>query len=72
LDPDDAPISSLANDFVNVVYAIALGLMVVGVQGGYTEVQKFVMHEAYTVGEVFIDAYGLPEPTPGAVQRSVL
>lgn len=46
LDPEDNGTAALAHAFVGVVYAVALGLMVVGVQSGYAEVEMVVMKEA--------------------------
>jgi len=54
--------AALVHAFVGVLYAVALGLMVVGVQSGYSEVQMVVMKEAYLAEDLYIDADGLSEP----------
>lgn len=59
LDPEDNDTAALAHAFVGVLYAVALGLMVVGVQSDYTEVEMVVMKEAYLAGDLYIDSTGL-------------
>ena len=59
LDPEDNDTAALAHAFVGVLYAVALGLMVVGVQSDYTEVEMVVMKEAYLAGDLYIDSEGL-------------
>ena len=59
LDPEDNDTAALAHAFVGVLYAVALGLMVVGVQSDYTEVEMAVMKEAYLAGDLYIDSEGL-------------
>jgi len=59
LDPEDNGTATLAHAFVGVLYAVALGLMVVGVQSGYTEVEMVVMKEAYLAGDLYLDSEGL-------------
>jgi hypothetical protein len=61
LDPEDNGTAALAHAFVGVLYAVALGLMVVGVQSGYTEVEMIVMKEAYLAGDLYLDSEGLSE-----------
>jgi len=61
LDPEDNSTAALAHAFVGVLYAVALGLMVVGVQSGYTEVEMVVMKEAYFAGDLYLDSKGLSE-----------
>ena len=55
LDSEDNSAAALAHAFVGVLYAVALGLMVVGVQSGYAEVEMVVMKEAYLTGDLYID-----------------
>lgn len=50
---------NLTHALAGVLYAVALGLMVVNVQSGYTEVKLVVMKEANLIGDLYIDAHGL-------------
>jgi len=59
IHPDDNGTAAFAHAFVAVLYAVALGLMVVGVQSSYSEVEMVVMKEAYIAGDLYIDAEGL-------------
>lgn len=69
LDPEDNGAAALAHAFVGVLYAVALGLMVVGVQSAYTEVEMVVMKEAYFVGDLYVDSEGLSEPGSSEIQE---
>ena len=69
LDSEDNSTAALAHAFVGVLYAVALGLMVVGVQSGYAEVEMVVMKEAYLTGDLYIDSNGLSEPDRSEIQR---
>ena len=53
---------AVVHAFVGVLYAVALGLMVVGVQGSYADVEMAVMREAALSGDLFVDVSGL-EPS---------
>lgn len=69
LHADDNGTAGLAHSFVGVLYAVALGLMVVGVQSSYSEVETVVMKEAYLAGDLYIDAEGLSGQDSIEVQR---
>jgi len=69
MDPEDNGTAALAHAFVGVLYAVALGLMVVGVQSGYTEVEMVVMKEAYLAGDLYIDSEGLSEQGGLRIQK---
>lgn len=69
LDPEDNGAAALAHAFVGVLYAVALGLMVVGVQSDYTEVEMVVMKEAYLSGDLYIDSEGLSGPGGSEIQK---
>ncbi len=56
---DDNDAVALTHAFAGVLYAVALGLMVVNVQSGYTEVKAVVMQEANQIEDIYIDASGL-------------
>lgn len=43
LDPEDNSTTELAHAFVGVLYAVALSLMVVGVQSDYTETVRVLL-----------------------------
>lgn len=62
LSPEDTGTASFTHAFIGVLYAVALGLMVVGVQGGYSHVQELVMTEANLAGDLYRDIEGLHEP----------
>ena len=68
LNPEDNDTAALAHAFVGVLYAVALGLMVVGVQGDYTEVEMTVMREAYLAGDLYVDSEGLAGPGGSDIQ----
>ena len=59
LHAEDNDTAGLAHAFVGVLYAVALGLMVVGVQSGYSEVETVVMKEANQAGDIYMNAEGL-------------
>ncbi len=69
LAPADNSTAAFAHAFVGVLYAVALGLMTVGVQGAYTEVEMVVMKEAYSAGDLYVDSEGLPEPSRSDIQN---
>ena len=60
--------ATLAHAFIGVLYAVALGLMVVGVQGTYSDVEMTVMKEANLSGDLYFDLTGLDEPARTAFQ----
>lgn len=68
LSPEDNSTAALAHAFVGVLYAVALGLMVVGVQSGYAEVEEVVMKEAYLAGDLYLDSEGLDEKDHTKIQ----
>lgn len=49
----------LTHAFAGMLYAVALGLMVINVQSSYSEVKMVVMQEANLTENLFIDASGL-------------
>ena len=71
LDPEDNGTAALAHAFVGVLYAVALGLMVVAVQSDYTEVEMVVMKEAYLAGDLYIDSEGLSGPGRSEIQEQI-
>ncbi|MFT4861044.1 MAG: hypothetical protein ACI95C_000245 [Pseudohongiellaceae bacterium] len=56
---DDNGAMAVVHAFVGVLYAVALGLMVIGVQGSYADVEMAVMREAALSGDLYVDANGL-------------
>jgi hypothetical protein len=50
---------AVVHAFVGVLYAVALGLMVIGVQGSYADVEMAVMREAALSGDMYVDVSGL-------------
>jgi len=59
VERDDNDAIGLTHAFAGVLYAVALGLMVINVQSGYSEVEMLVMHEANLTADLYIDATGL-------------
>lgn len=72
LNPEDNGTAGFVHAFIGVLYAVALGLMVVGVQGGYSDVEKVVMAEAYLTGDLYRDVEGLAEPIRSELQSLIL
>lgn len=68
LAPEDTATASFTHAFIGVLYAVALGLMVVGVQGGYSHVETLVMTEANLAGDLYRDIEGLNEPARTELQ----
>ena len=68
LNVQDNNTAALAHAFIGVLYAVALGLMVVGVQSGYAEVEVVVMKEAYLSADLYIDSEGLPQEQSAKIQ----
>lgn len=68
LDPENTSTASFIQAFIGVLYAVALGLMVVGVQGGFSHVETLVMTEANLAGDLYRDIEGLNEPTKSELQ----
>lgn len=54
-NPEDTATASFTHAFIGVLFAVALGLMVVGVQGGYAHVETLVMTEANLAGDLYRD-----------------
>ncbi len=59
----------LTHSFAGMLYAVALGLMVINVQSGYSEVKMVVMKEANLIENLFIDASGLQSPSATEIQQ---
>ncbi|MES3007658.1 MAG: hypothetical protein V4751_07800 [Pseudomonadota bacterium] len=72
LAPDDNGTAGFAHAFIGVLYAVALGLMVVGVQSSYSEVDTAVMNEANLIGDLYRDVEGLAEPIRSELQELLL
>jgi hypothetical protein len=71
LNPEDNGTAALAHAFVGVLYAVALGLMVVGVQSGYSEVEAVVMSEAYGAEDLYIDSGALTAQGGGEIRELI-
>jgi hypothetical protein len=50
---------SLIHALAGILYAVALGLVVINLQPGYSEVQMVVMREANLMEDLFVNANGL-------------
>ncbi len=62
LNTDDNVTAGYAHAFVGVLYAVALGLIVVGVQGGYAEVESAATREASVASDMYTDLEGFSDP----------
>lgn len=69
LSVEDNGAAGFAHAFIGVLYAVALGLMVVGVQGGYEEVESVVMQEANLAGDLYVDLGGLADPARSELKQ---
>lgn len=72
LNPEDNGTAGFVHAFIGVLYAVALGLMAVGVQEGYSDVEKVVMAEANKTGDLYRDVEGLTEPIRSQLQSLIL
>lgn len=54
--------AGFAHAFIGVLYAVALGLMVVGVQSSYENVESVVVQEANIVSNLYRNLEAMPEP----------
>ncbi|MDO8908184.1 MAG: DUF4239 domain-containing protein [Pseudohongiella sp.] len=68
LNPEDTATATFTHAFIGVLYAVALGLMVVGVQGGYAHVETLVMTEANLAGDLYRDLEGFNDPARTELQ----
>lgn len=68
IDRDDNDAIAVTHAFAGVLYAVALGLMVVNVQSGYTEVSMVVINEANLVEDLYVDAGALDGSDRGQIQ----
>lgn len=66
---DDKDAIVLTHSFAGMLYAVALGLMVIDVQSGYSEVKMVVMKEANLIENLFIDASGLESSSASEIQQ---
>lgn len=65
---DQGP-AGVLHQFIGVLYAVALALMVVAVQGAYSEVEQAVLNEASAVSDLYRNVDGLSEPARSDFQR---
>jgi hypothetical protein len=67
-DKDDSGAIALTHAFAGMLYAVALGLMVVNVQSGYSEVKLTVMQESNSIEDLYMDSMGLSGPEGAEIQ----
>lgn len=60
--------AGFAHAFIGVLYAVALGLMVVGVQGSYEAVEGVVVQEANLVSDLYRNLEAMPDPARTQMQ----
>ena len=68
IDVESNATAGFAHAFIGVLYAVALGLMVVGVQGGYADVEGVVVQEANLVSDLYRDLEAMPDPARSQLQ----
>ncbi|HEY4217695.1 MAG TPA: hypothetical protein VGM67_11195 [Gemmatimonadaceae bacterium] len=68
LEPTETSAAFAIHAFIGVVYAVSLGLIVVGVQSGYDEVSAAVVREASAASDLFRMMQGVEEPERSKMQ----
>ncbi|HYJ80426.1 MAG TPA: hypothetical protein VEW03_12515 [Longimicrobiaceae bacterium] len=68
VSPEDNGTAAALHAFVGVVYAVALGLMVVSVQEDYGDVEQAVVTEANAAGDLFRSMEALEPPARSRLQ----
>ncbi len=68
LDPAETSAAFAVHAFIGVVYAVSLGLIVVGVQDGYDKVSSAVVREASASSDLFRIMQGVEEPERSLMQ----
>src|SRR4051812_1117179 len=66
--PEDQGPAGLMHQFIGVLYAVALALIVVSVQSSYAQVEQAVVNEASAVRNLFRHLDGLEEPARSQLQ----
>jgi hypothetical protein len=69
LDAENAATSGFVHAFAGVVYAVALGLIVVGVQSGYEEMEGVAVAEASLASDLYRNLEAFPAPERAELQR---
>lgn len=70
--PEDQGPAGVLHQFIGVLYAVALALIVVNVQSSYAEVEQAVLNEASSVSNLYRDLDGLEEPAQATFQKLTL
>jgi len=68
LSPDDNATAAALHAFIGVMYAVALGLLVVSAQDDYGDVQQAVVSEANATGDLYRVLMGLEPPNRARLQ----
>ena len=68
MDPAETAAAFAVHAFIGVVYAVSLGLIVVGVQDGYDKVSSAVVREASATSDLFRTMQGVEEPERSMMQ----
>lgn len=71
LAPEDNGTAAALHAFIGVMYAVALGLLVVGAQGDYGEVEQAVVSEANATADLYRVTMGLEPANRVRLQRDV-
>lgn len=71
LDECDHTTAGIVHAFVGVLYAVALGLLVVSVQGSFDDVENASVHEASAAGDLYRTLEGLSDTSRKQIQRDV-
>jgi hypothetical protein len=67
--PEDQGPAGLMHQFIGVLYAVALALIVVSVQGSYAQVEQAVVNEASAASNLYRHLDGLEEPGRSRFQK---
>lgn len=68
IDEKNNATAGFAHAFIGVLYAVALGLMVVGVQGSYENVEGVAVQEANFISDLYRNLEAMPDPARTEMQ----
>jgi len=71
LHPDDISSATVLHALVSLIYAVALGLIVVNVQQDYSEVRRQTIAETTALGDLYRDLEGVDPPDRDAARAQI-
>lgn len=71
LSPEDNGTAAALHAFIGVMYAVALGLLVVNAQSDYGDVEQAVVNEANATGDLYRALMGLEPASRDSLQRDL-